>query len=222
MPIRPCACLPLRAKLPIRNARMSIPSSRKFVINGEDKTDTILRFAETMGLNRVAPGRYGTLFLIDLHHHTTQLGVNPYKVMDEVRALEDACRQSRTKPATQFDWMPLRGLWHKHYMETGVPSLVKNIRNGLGKHGMKELAVAELAGGEITGDAIARFTQKLVHGTFEKRSQEGKLTGEWIIFAKHNGENFYLCLGGHTWGDEYIATRICELCVPEFPFISAS
>ncbi|RZI43712.1 hypothetical protein EGT07_08055 [Herbaspirillum sp. HC18] len=202
---------------------MPIPAGRKFEIHGEDKTDALLLFAETMGLNRLAPGRYSSLFLVDLYHHTVELGVNPFKVMDEIRALEDASHKSRTKPATQFERTPLlRGLWHKHYMGTGVPSLAKNILNGLGKHGMKELAAAELADREITEEAIARFTHRLVQGTFELRCEEGKLTGEWIIFAKHNGGNFYLCLGGHTWGDEYIATRIQELCVPEFPFLSAS
>lgn len=191
----------------------------QIVINSEDKSEKLERFADVMGLSRVIPGRYSSLFLIDLYLHTEYLGVNPFKIMDEVKALEDDSDCSRTKPETLFEKLPLRGLWHKHYFGTGPAALVKNIRNGLGKRGIEELAVAELSGDEITPEMINKFTHELVLGTYQRRAAEKKLTGEWIIFARHNGENYYLCLGGHNWGDNYIFARIREVCLQEFPFL---
>ncbi|RJF96921.1 hypothetical protein D3870_21375 [Noviherbaspirillum cavernae] len=201
------------------NEKSPSTNAQKIFINSVDKTEELQSFAEAMGLNRTIPGRYSSLFLVDLFAHMEIFGVNPFKIMHEVEALEGCGRASSTKPPSLFDKLPLRGLWHKHYLGTGVPGLVQNIRNGLGKEGLEKLIIAELSGGEITPEMMNKFTHELVHGTYIRRAEDNKLTGEWIIFAKHNGENFYLCLGGHTWGDEYIAARIRELCVPEFPFL---
>jgi hypothetical protein len=201
------------------DTKMSITVSSQILINDVDKTEELGRLAEIMGLHRVIPGKYSSLFLVDLLLHMEYLGVNPFKIMDEVKALEGLSSRSHTKPATPFEHLPLEGLWHKHYFGTGPAALIKNIRIGLGKRGIEELAIAELSGDEITPEAINKFTHELVNGTFERRAAAGKLAGEWIIFAKHNGENYYLCLGGHTWGDDYIAARIREMCIPEFPFL---
>jgi hypothetical protein len=45
----------------------------------------------------------------------------------------------------------------------------------------------------------------------------GKLTGEWIIFARHDGKNYYLCLNTHEAGDQFVYDRIMEHCVRDFP-----
>ena len=40
------------------------------------------------------------------------------------------------------------------------------------------------------------------------RSQEGKLTGHWIVFAEHDRKNYYLCLATHEEGDDVIAEEL--------------
>ena len=44
-------------------------------------------------------------------------------------------------------------------------------------------------------------------------------TGEWIIFDKEDGQNYYLCLARHTDGDEAIFGKLKQLVFPEFPFL---
>ncbi len=44
------------------------------------------------------------------------------------------------------------------------------------------------------------------------------MTGEWIVFAKHNGKNFYLTLGVHQEDNASVALRIWQ-CGWEFPFV---
>jgi len=45
------------------------------------------------------------------------------------------------------------------------------------------------------------------------------MTGEWIIYAEHESQKFYLCLAKHNDGDETIRERIGRVCVREFPFL---
>jgi hypothetical protein len=56
---------------------------------------------------------------------------------------------------------------------------------------------------------------------YAKRSRAQKLTGEWIVFAKHEGKNYYLTLAAHGEGDDHIFARIRDGCVSEFPFLSS-
>jgi hypothetical protein len=45
------------------------------------------------------------------------------------------------------------------------------------------------------------------------------MTGEWLVYAIHEGQNYYLCLGTHKSGDDALRQQIDLICVPEFPFL---
>jgi hypothetical protein len=45
------------------------------------------------------------------------------------------------------------------------------------------------------------------------------MTGEWVIYAQHESQNFYLCLAKHNDGDEKIREKIERICLREFPFL---
>ena len=50
------------------------------------------------------------------------------------------------------------------------------------------------------------------------------MTGEWIIFAKFNGTNYYLGLAGHSKSkdeDEALYAQVKAYCSFEFPFLFA-
>jgi hypothetical protein len=66
---------------------------------------------------------------------------------------------------------------------------------------------------------VDELTQRLIKGAMEERDSSQRLTGEWIVFAKHNGQNYYLCLARHNEGDELIFSRIKQICFREFPFL---
>ena len=66
---------------------------------------------------------------------------------------------------------------------------------------------------------IAKNIAHGVTGLYLDRSNRQRLTGKWIIFAEHDGKNYYLCLAEHDEGNDVIAKRIKSGCREEFPFL---
>ncbi|UGA39274.1 hypothetical protein JOS77_06820 [Chromobacterium haemolyticum] len=143
--------------------------------------------------------------------------------MKEIEVLETASGESRTKPATKFNGPFLKGLFHKHHMEDGLPSLSQNLLNALKTYGLPDferLSIeAEKEGRVVSLDDINAIVNEAVLINYQRRANDQQLTGEWIIFAQHKGENYYLCLGKHGQ-DEKIRSEIDALCVLEFPFLN--
>lgn len=195
--------------------------------DGNDMTAEILGFAEAIGLERVVPGRYSILLLVQLYARMLSGQQNPAKIMDEIKALEGNCVNSRSKPASIFSrGKHLKGLWHKHYLEDGVPSIARNIKKGLVKYGVPKLARlvadAEESGEEryFSEQDVTEIVQDAVFGNWKRLVTESALTGEWIVFAKNKGQNYYLCLGRHASGDHFLREQIEKVCVHEFSFLN--
>jgi hypothetical protein len=73
----------------------------------------------------------------------------------------------------------------------------------------------------VTREDIALLADDIVHGNWRRMASAGELTGEWIVYAQHEGANYYLCLGRHDSGDEYLRSQIDAICCQEFPFLTA-
>ncbi|MBD9501085.1 hypothetical protein IB256_09870 [Pseudomonas sp. PDM17] len=194
-------------------------------IKGEDRTQELRQFANTVGLNRSAEGRYSSLFLAQLFIQSFELGVlNAERVVVEIEALE-GMRQSHTKAPTAFRKPPLQGLWHKHHTVDGISSMAMNMLNGIRKDGIpwleKSVKEAMDSGEErfVTEDDIRKICNDAVVGNYERRFEAKEMTGEWIVYACHKEKNYYLCLGAHNTGDDVIRRQIDSACVPEFPFL---
>ena len=164
------------------------------------------------------------LFLLQLQKNRDQRLLNTHVIADEVRCLEGVGRSTMTKPASQFTREPLRGLWHKHFMDARF--MLKNIGNhwrlGQGGELLEKMLEEEFAAeesGYFTDELAARISHRLVMGGYTDRAGQGDLTGEWIVFKKHESRRFYLTLASHTEGDDAIYKRILEWCLPEFPFL---
>lgn len=149
-----------------------------------------------------------------------------FSVLDELDYLEGVRPSSRTKPEQQFKKAPLFPFWHKHFFL--AKHLVKNIgvRWNIHDNGNKDLTkmLSEVVEthGEDYDDWPAYFTHRLVVQGFEERAERG-LTGDWIIFAKHEGKNYYLDLATHEEALEDKAVilfkRLMNGCHAEFPFL---
>lgn len=63
----------------------------------------------------------------------------------------------------------------------------------------------------------------MVIGGLERRSAAKELTGDWIIFAKHGGQNYYLGLVRHPAAgqnvDPQIYDKLRQGSAWEFPFL---
>jgi hypothetical protein len=151
---------------------------------------------------------------------------NPFAVLDELDYLEGIRSASRTKPEAPFKGARLQPFWHKHFFSSR--HLLKNIgiRWNLADGGNRELdrMIEEVARehGDDPERWINHLTHRLVVGGFEERTVRG-LTGDWIIFAKHAGANYYIDLATHEEGTgeraKRLANELRSSCLAEFPFV---
>ena len=124
-------------------------------------------------------------------------------------------RNSRTKPAGEFKGPLLKGLLHKHHAQARF--LAQNIQlhwksADLAKR-IKAIREDATIPEEKKPGAIAHA---VVLDGYTERSDAQKLTGEWIVYARHRDRNYYLTLGQHNEPDRAIRDRVLQCC-PEFP-----
>jgi hypothetical protein len=192
--------------------------------NGERKIsdEQLAAYFDRFGLDAAVKSRISELFWVDLYIYAEQYDVDPTEVLREISDLETGAGASQTKPAAEFRRDPLKGLWHKHFFSARfVP---QNIANGLRGGALEKLVDEVLDANKsepVTADMIAELSRRAVHEPLENRADQNTLTGEWIVFAKHGGQNYYLCLNTHRAGDQMIMDRIRTHCTRDFPFLDA-
>lgn len=208
---------------------MNIPAVRFTVTtpNGEDKTAEVESFAKFIGLEQAAPGRYSFLLVLGLFGGFKSGLLNPAKVVHEINALEGIGKPSQLKPPIQNKHPPLKGLWHKHYLEDGPRAMALNILKGLKRYSIpvfqQRIEEAKAAGEEryVLPEDIESIATDAVHGNWMRLAADEALTGEWLVFAEHEGKNYYLCLGTHEKSThEALRQQIDTMCCQEFPFLS--
>ena len=78
------------------------------------------------------------------------------------------------------------------------------------------------------GDDPDAWQKALAHeftvGAFEKRAGDKEMTGDWVIFAKHEGKNYYLGVSPHTekntaHDDDALYRQLENGSAAEFPFL---
>lgn len=147
-------------------------------------------------------------------------------VLKELDYLEKIRPSSGTKAEQQFRKKPLHPFWHKHFF---LPKhLLRNIgvrwnlRDGGNRDLTKLIDEVAIKYGESPDVWPNYLTHRLVVQGFEERAQRG-LTGDWIIFANHEGKNFYLDLAIHEEGEEHKADALLQRLRngshAEFPFL---
>jgi hypothetical protein len=101
--------------------------------------DELKEYAGAYKLDHIAKGRYSSLFVVNLMLLEWVNGVDPFQVIDEIKALEGLHPSMQTKPASEFRGEHLKGLWHKHFLPALPSVMAHNIMNQLGKNGIKNL-----------------------------------------------------------------------------------
>lgn len=144
-------------------------------------------------------------------------------VLHEIDVLEGFASNSSTKEPEQFKRRPLHPFWHKHF--STARHLMRNMgeRWGLGKSGNRALsAMIEQVAMEY-GNQPDLWQKRLAHdlilGGLNDRAAARRMTGDWIVFAKHQGQNFYLGLATHGDDDEALYERLRQGGEWEFPFL---
>ncbi|QXX75027.1 hypothetical protein [Methylovirgula sp. HY1] len=169
-------------------------------------------------------GRISIGFAIRLIQLREKFGED-HQVLHEIDVLEGLARNSySTKEATQFR-PPLHPFWHKHFATSRHTIRNMGERWALGKAGNRDLSAMIEEVAATYGDQPDLWPRLLVHrlvvGGLEERVAAKRMTGDWIIFAKHSGKNFYLDLSVHeeaTHADRLLEKlRLGSAC--EFPFL---
>lgn len=196
-----------------------------FDLHFDDQVVSITReelssYAEALRLDHYARGRFSWLFVHELLVLGRTRKVNPFQIMSEIRLLEGHDGREGTKPESPFKQKPLSGLWHKHYFTARF--LPKNILNHV-KSGQLDAAIEKVLSADEDSSNIEKVAGRIAHevviGSYEQRVSERKLTGEWIVYAKHLGSNYYLCLANHQDGDSAVYDKIRAACWEQFPFL---
>lgn len=195
--------------------------------DGTDRTAEIASFAEAIGLDRAARGRYSLLLTMGLFGGSKSGHLDPAKVVYEIEALEGIGRSSQLKPPIQNKYPPLKGLWHKHYQEPSLRSMALNLRVAMQAYGLPafDAKMAEAArDGEVryvTEQDVKLLSHDAIVGNFLRRAADQALTGEWIVYAQHRGQNYYLSLATHDAQKHGVVRKqIDEICCREFPFLT--
>lgn len=189
--------------------------------------DELAKFAKVIRLDEVAANRYTWILVSNLYVYEKINGIDTRCIIDEIKALEDT-GESHTKPATQFKNPPLYPLWHKHYFSAHF--LARNIHAELKRGDKLGKIMDEVLDPNkspvFTEERVWELSQRVAHEPFQERSEDARITGEWIVFSKHGGENIYLCMATHDSGDQVIYDTLALYCKHHFstmePFASAS
>jgi len=146
-------------------------------------------------------------------------------VLREIDALEGPDAYSMTKKAEQFSRPPLFPFWHKHF--STPRHLFRNIgiRWGADKSGNRDLTKmiekAEAKYGHEPELWQKYLAYQFVMGGYQERAASRRMTGDWIIFAKHEGKNFYLDMATHEEAQEpdRLMKKLWQGSAAEFSFL---
>ena len=189
------------------------------IVNGETmRIDSQKRtdFVKLYGLDNLIPNRYSEVFVVDLIINLELNGIDPRHIIDEIKRLESIDGDGYTKEASQFKHTPLHPLWHQHYFSEHY--LVQNLQIEMKKNFNKiwDKSMGE-KGSVIEQEHINNLVHNITEGAIETRSDEKRITGEWLVFSKETTGNIYLCMATHTTGDSNIYDKVAYCCERQFP-----
>lgn len=159
------------------------------------------------GLFGIDRSRMGRLLCDQLVHGITTRTLNSFAVTDVLEALEVPGRtppRCRVEPRP-FRWPPLRGLMHAHFSQASF--VARNIQNEL-QRSPSFFEDALGIRGAPDGAELNRIAHEATIGMYEHRAARKATTGEWLIYAEHQGSRFYLAIAAHDEGDHTILSRI--------------
>lgn len=176
---------------------------------------------------RVSGGRpYAHRMSIGLTTRLLQVesGKDLRPVLRELDYLEGFRESSSTKEEKPFKHGRLRSFWHKHYF--APRHLMRNLgeRWGIRNDGNHDLLKMLHHVAKLHGDDPDRWPAEVEYRLFvdgfNDRAARG-LTGNWIIYAKHEGLNYYLDLAVHEEGrdQDCLYRKLRAGSVVDFPFV---
>ncbi len=150
-------------------------------------------------------------------------------VLRQIDALEGRRPLSTSKQPAPFKHPPLAPFWHAHYFSSRhtLRNIGErwNIARGPGNNDLSSAlnGIAEQHGHDPDKWPGALAYRVFIQGMTE-RANANRLTGDWIIFAKDRGQNYYLDLAQHEEAEGPINSaalmqKLRASSAAEFPFL---
>lgn len=188
---------------------------RKYLLNWAEESG----FFFNLDMNRIC-----TVLLAQVCSLDSSKIFAGYEITDEIKYLEEKWPTTTTPDPDTFKYDPLKGLYKKHF--TSARFISKNIINYISGHeGTKRFnrifqeATAISGSGYVDDKFIGYLAHHSTIEAYLQKISDRSVTGEWIIFHKHNNLNYYLTLGSHIEDDADIFKRASMACdFDNFPF----
>ena len=203
--------------------RTTIKSVKEILVPEEEIREAYNDVVERLNI-KLQNGKCSQLFLNQLARHHCNIGerfgerVEIYSsrdIIDIVELLEEG-----KYPARQFKRSNslIKGLWKAHHNgRSQFYSYTKNIKQyWFQSNGKLKRDISGIVN-KYPQDLKAILTEMQYQALNEKHKNH-EMTGEWIVFAKHNNTNYYLCLAIHESGENDVDIyNILESSFDEFP-----
>lgn len=178
----------------------------------------LVAWAETSGafcgLNL---SRISTVLLVQAYTFEINRIFDTFDLTQPIKVLEGISASNGTPPEGLFRHAPLTGLYKKHFTSTRF--LSKNLLNflrskegGLHFNNAWNKAV-QVSGSQYVDEIFANYlSHYMVVGSIEIKNASNEMTGEWVVFHKHEGANYYLTFAFHTEANNNIYKRVVTAC----------
>jgi len=161
--------------------------------------------------------RLSTVLLAQAYSFEISGTFSTFDLAQPIKVLEGLSAASATGPESQFQHAPLTGLCKIHF--TSPRFLPRNLLNFLrSKEGGRHFneawdKAAQASGAQYIDEAFIRhLSHHIVLDPVEIKTSSNRMTGEWIVFHKHEGKNYYLTLGSHSETNDEIHKRVALAC----------
>jgi hypothetical protein len=177
---------------------------------------------EFFGISAVRD-RISDYFVAQLMHLLEEGRVHTESIVDEINYLEDPQDRTKTKKAKKFNSGKLKGFWHTHFFNGDVSQQATNYLKIFNKEGAVENIIKDVAAETDDPRLIAKkVAEKIVSQQFDDITNKKLWTGDWVIYAKHEGRNYYLMICKHPSPGEDtdpIYYEMKEKCGLQYPFL---
>lgn len=161
--------------------------------------------------------RLSTVLLAQAYSFEINRTFDTFDLAQPIKVLEGLGSAGATAPEEQFRHAPLAGLYKKHF--TSPRFLPTNLLNFLrSKEGGRHFneawnKAAQASGSQYIDDTFTKhLSHHMVVDPIEIKSSSNRMTGEWVVFHKHEGKNYYLTFGFHNETNDEIHKRIVLAC----------
>jgi hypothetical protein len=173
-------------------------------------------------------GRVSDCLVAQLKHLLDEGIVHTESIIEEIHYLENPVvkERTRTKKAKKFSGGMLKGFWHTHWFNGDASQQAINYRKLLDKEGALESILQSISKESDDPHVLAKkIADIMISQQYEDITEKKLWTGDWLIYAKYNGLNYYLMLSKHSkLGEDTdpIYLKMKDKCNDQYPFLFKS